>query len=259
VHFNTAFRSARDLIATLLAHPDVASEDAEALLEVYEAVFRHRQFTGRSGSMFKYEGLGSIYWHMVSKLLLATAETTVDAARAGADPDTLQELISHFDEIKLGLGVHKSPARYGAFTTDPYSHTPGFTGVQQPGMTGQVKEDVITRFCELGVRVESGQVEFAPTLLRRDEFLDEPAIWRFYVGGEARSEALEAGCLAFTVAGVPVIYRLADAPSIAVFEDEGEPLVIEGGRLGPALSGSLFRREKRVRKIVVDIPEGVLR
>jgi hypothetical protein len=258
-HFNTAFRSARDLITALLAHPDVASEDAEALLEVYETVFRHRQFTGRSGSMFKYEGLGSIYWHMVSKLLLATAETTIDAARAGADPDTVRELVSHFDEIELGLGIHKAPARYGAFTTDPYSHTPGFTGVQQPGMTGQVKEDVITRFCELGVRVEGGQVEFAPTLLKRDEFLDEPTIWRFSVCGEMRSEALEAGCLAFTLAGVPVIYRLAGAPSIAVFEEEGEPLVIEGGWLGPDLSESLFRREKRIRKLVVDIPAGMLR
>jgi len=259
VHFNTAFRSARDLIAALLAHPDVASEDAEVLLEVYESVFRHRQFTGRSGSMFKYEGLGSIYWHMVSKLLLATAETAVAAARAGAASDILDDLLAYFDEIERGLGVHKTPALYGAFTTDPYSHTPGFTGVQQPGMTGQVKEDVITRFCELGVRVENGQVEFAPTLLRRDEFLDEPVIWRYAAGAEICSEALEAGCLAFTVAGVPVIYRLAGAPSIAVFEQEGEPLVTEGGQLGPAFSESLFRREKRIRKIVVDIPEGMLR
>jgi len=259
VHFNTAFRSARDLIAALMAHPDVAVEDADALLEVYESVFRHRQFTGRSGSMFKYEGLGSIYWHMVSKLLLATAETTVDAARGGADPDTVRELVGHFDEIELGLGVHKTPMRYGAFTTDPYSHTPGFTGVQQPGMTGQVKEDVITRFCELGVRVEDGEVEFAPTLLRRDEFLDNPREWTFSVGGEARSETMEAGCLGFTVAGVPVIYRLAEAQSVRVFEDDGDPLMIEGGRLGRALSESLFRREKRVRKIVVDIPEAMLR
>jgi hypothetical protein len=126
-------------------------------------------------------------------------------------------------------------------------------------MTGQVKEDVITRFYKLGVRVEGGQVEFAPTLLRRDEFLDEPMTWRFSVGGEMRSEALEAGCLGFTVAGVPVIYRLAGASSIVVFEDEGEPVGIEGRRLGPALSDSLFRREKRIRKIVVDIPEGMLR
>ena len=259
VHFNPAFRSARDLIAALMVHPDVAGEDADALVEVYESVFRHRQFTGRSGSMFKYEGLGSIYWHMVSKLLLATAETLVDASRAGADPDTLRELLGHFDEIELGLGVHKSPARYGAFTTDPYSHTPGFTGVQQPGMTGQVKEDVITRFCKLGVRVENGELEFVPTLLRRDEFLDEPLDWTFSVGGEPRTETVEAGCLAFTVAGVPVVYRLARSQSITVFESDGEPVGIEGGRLGRDLSKSLFRREKRIRKIVVEFPKGMLR
>jgi hypothetical protein len=259
VHFNTAFRSARELRAALLARPDVTDGDAEALLVVYESVFRHRQFTGRSGSMYKYEGLGSIYWHMVSKLLLATAETAVAAARAGADTATLQALLGHFDEIELGLGVHKTPARYGAFTTDPYSHTPGFTGVQQPGMTGQVKEDVITRFCELGVRVENGEVEFSPLLLRRDEFLEEPLDWTFTVGGEARSETIEAGCLAFTVAGVPVIYRLAGSQSISVFGDDGDPCVVEGGRLGRTLSESLFRREKRLRKIVVDIPDSMLR
>jgi hypothetical protein len=259
VHFNTSFRSARDLTAALMAHPEVATEDAETLLEVYEAAFRHRQFTGRSGSMFKYEGLGSIYWHMVSKLLLATAETITSAARAGAAPDTLDELLVHFDEIERGLGVHKTPASYGAFTTDPYSHTPGFIGVQQPGMTGQVKEDVISRFCELGVRVENGEVEFAPVLLRRDEFLDEPVNWTFASSGTLCSEAVEAGCLAFTVAGVPVFYRLAQSRSITVFEGDGDPMVIEGGRLGRALSESLFRREKRVRKIVVDIPEGMLR
>jgi hypothetical protein len=126
-------------------------------------------------------------------------------------------------------------------------------------MTGQVKEDVITRFCELGVRVENGEVEFAPTLLRRDEFLDEPLDWTFSVGGDARTEAIEAGSLAFTVAGVPVIYRLAELQSIAVFEGEGDPIVIEGGRLGRDLSESLFRRERRIRKIVVDIPESMLR
>ena len=259
VHFNTSFRSTRDLTAELMAHADVATEDADALLEVYEATFRHRQFTGRSGSMFKYEGLGSIYWHMVSKLLLATAETIAGAARAGTASDTLDELLVHFDEIERGLGVHKTPACYGAFTTDPYSHTPGFVGVQQPGMTGQVKEDVISRFSELGVRVENGEVEFAPILLRRDEFLDEPVNWTFAASGKLRTEAIEAGCLGFTVAGVPVVYRLAPSRSITVFEGDGDPIVIEGGRLGRGLSESLFRREKRIDKIVVDVPVAMLR
>ena len=36
---------------------------------------RSQSFTGRSGAFYKYEGLGSIYWHMVSKLLVAVQET----------------------------------------------------------------------------------------------------------------------------------------------------------------------------------------
>ncbi|CAN0044150.1 unnamed protein product, partial [Discosporangium mesarthrocarpum] len=43
-----------------------------------------------------------------------------------------------------------------AFPTDPYSHT-NRHGAQQPGMTGQVKEEIVTRFGELGVRIEGGQ------------------------------------------------------------------------------------------------------
>ena len=35
---------------------------------LYEEVFDHQSFTGRSGTFYKYEGLGCIYWHMVSKL-----------------------------------------------------------------------------------------------------------------------------------------------------------------------------------------------
>ncbi|MDZ7764140.1 MAG: hypothetical protein U5K00_06890 [Melioribacteraceae bacterium] len=58
---------------------------------------------------------------------------------------------NYYYEIKEGIGVHKSPEKYGAFPTDPYSHTPSFAGVQQPGMTGQVKEDFISRIRELGI------------------------------------------------------------------------------------------------------------
>ncbi|MCP3996125.1 MAG: hypothetical protein GY722_13855, partial [bacterium] len=50
--------------------------------EIFERVFQHRRFTGRSGSMYKYEGLGSIYWHMVAKLLLAVQESFWSARSA---------------------------------------------------------------------------------------------------------------------------------------------------------------------------------
>ena len=65
----------------------------------------------------------------------------------------MEDLLEHYYEINEGIGVHKSPALYGAFPTDPYSHTPAGKGAQQPGMTGQVKEDILSRFGELGVFV----------------------------------------------------------------------------------------------------------
>jgi hypothetical protein len=259
VHFNACLRNAGDLSTALERHAEIDREDAAALCNVYEAVFRHRQFTGRSGSMYKYEGLGSIYWHMVSKLLLAAAEVIAEAEQSNTDKETLNQLLGHFDEIKDGLGVHKTPYRYGAFPTDPYSHTPGFTGVQQPGMTGQVKEDVITRFYELGVKVNEGQIEFAPSILKRDEFIDGPETWNYSVGGTEQCEELEADSLAFTLCAVPVIYRLAGGYAIEVFDNDGGREIISGNQLCQDRSRSLFQRDERIRKIVVDIPGDALR
>jgi hypothetical protein len=255
VHFNAGFRNAAELAAALKTDPDISEAEAAGICDAYEAVFRHRQFTGRSGSMFKYEGLGSIYWHMVSKLLLATAEVIMAASQDGADEDLIGSLTGHFDEIKVGLGIHKTPAEYGAFTTDPYSHTPGFIGVQQPGMTGQVKEDVITRFFELGVKVSGGRIEFAPILLKRGEFLTSPQAR----SGTGELEELDAGRLAFSVCAVPVTYRLARKPAITVFDDNGGSEVISGRLLDHARSRSIFQRDGRVRKILVDLSADDLR
>ena len=259
VHFNGAVRNADVLRAALERDPAVSDQDAANLCDVYETVFKHRKFTGRSGSMYKYEGLGCIYWHMVSKLLLAAGEAVTGAVDAGADAGLVDRLGSCFLDIQAGLGVHKAPADYGAFPVDPYSHTPEFTGVQQPGLTGQVKEDLITRFWQLGVRVARGEVAFEPVVLGRDEFLREPASWTYSIGGPLLTEELPAGSIAFTLCGVPVVYRIADSARVHVFDDEGVPTVIQGTRLGTTLSQSLFRREQRIRKLVVDIPVGMLR
>ena len=74
------------------------------------------------------------------------------------DDVTIGRLLDHYYEASEGIGVHKSPELYGAFPTDPYSHTPGSKGAQQPGMTGQVKEDILSRFGELGVFVKDGKL-----------------------------------------------------------------------------------------------------
>ncbi|MGK2927519.1 MAG: hypothetical protein ACSLE2_18050, partial [Lysobacterales bacterium] len=177
VHFQGRFRNERELRMELQEDLTVSDADAAALCEAYETVFRHRQFTGRSGTMYKYEGIGCIYWHMVSKLALAISEVLRRASSRGGDANLVDSLYECLERVREGLGLHATPARYGAFPLDPYSHTPGFAGAQQPGMTGQVKEDIISRFSELGISVNAGEIAFEPVTLKRGEFLCEPAAW----------------------------------------------------------------------------------
>lgn len=183
LHFNGNFRNA-DTLAAALEAARVAPGEQKIILDIFEEVFNHSAFTGRSGTFFAYEGLGSIYWHMVSKLLVAVQECYFQALDAGA-PETAA-LAAHYREILEGTGIHKSAKQYGAFPTDAYSHSPWGKGVRQPGMTGQVKEDIIARFGELGVRVRDGRVSFEPSLLEDREYLPDGTLTFTYCGALVR-------------------------------------------------------------------------
>jgi hypothetical protein len=224
---------------------------------LYEDVFGHRAFTGRSGTMYGYEGIGSIYWHMVSKLLLAVQERFFAAVESGEDAGVTARLADAYYRVRDGLGFTKSPEVYGAFPTDPYSHTPGHASAQQPGMTGQVKEEVLTRRGELGISVEGGRLRFDPTLLRAEELLAAPASWSFFrVGGAPDRMTLPAGALGFTVCQVPVVYvRVASGDTlVARVYGGGDVDVAKGGILDAETSAALFERTGRVDRIEVDIP-----
>lgn len=260
VHFQPDLANARqlaDCIDALTRQPlwkAALDAEREALLELWEEVFHHASFTGRSGAMFGFEGLGSIYWHMVAKLLLAVQE--VHAAAAQADPrSTLTaELARTYHEVRLGLGYRKDAATYGAFPTDPYSHTPAHSGAQQPGMTGQVKEEILTRLGELGVSVRNGQVRFDPHLLERTEFFTHPHRFEWLnPDGSHGSRDLEAGTLAFTLFQVPVIYQLGTAESIEVHHDDERTTHVEGNELPASVNGDLFARNGRITTIVVTL------
>ncbi|MGB3544382.1 MAG: hypothetical protein WBA11_15800, partial [Rubrivirga sp.] len=258
LHFRGTFRNATDLEDALDAL-DLEVEDGErrAVLDVFEALFDHSAFTGRSGTFFGYEGLGSIYWHMVSKLRLAAQETFFRAAASGADSDTLSGLADAYYDVRAGLGGSKSPEVYGAFPADAYSHTPGHAGAKQPGLTGQVKEDILARWGELGVLVEDGRLTIRPLLLRTDEFLDAPATFTFVdAHGEDQSLDLEAGSLAFTLCATPVVYRRADALAIRVLESDGTTTPVEGDALSRETSRAVFGRTGAVARIEVDVPPG---
>ncbi len=251
-HFNGSFRNAGEVTEAMIQIGKYSINEVQEVAERFTELFNHHAFTGRSGTFFKYEGLGCIYWHMVSKLLLATAEVYRDAYVKEGISETTEALRACYHEIKEGIGLEKNPDNYGAFPTDPYSHTPGFAGVQQPGMTGQVKEDFLARYQELGVFVENGQVRFEPTLLAASEFLTQEVEWEIPKGEEERLIIPKNG-LGFTFCATPVIYQIADRVGIEVVQRDGQVNQIEGNGLDRDLSGQLFRRSSEVNRLIVYI------
>ena len=257
-HFNGLFHNASCLVSELENLPSeyikLAKEERDIILEIFERVFDHKSFTGRSGTFYGYEGLGSIYWHMVSKLLLASVEVTQRSIDNNSNQKTIGRLFDHYFEINEGIGVNKSPELYGAFPTDPYSHTPRGRGVQQPGMTGQVKEDVISRFHELGFYVNDGKITFEPTVLRKSEFIDEEKSFKFVnLDNEITYMDLNANSLAFTVCQVPIIYNLSDKEDIKIITNDGGEEIIDGHQLNFEHSQNIFNRTNFIKAVHVRV------
>jgi hypothetical protein len=255
-HFNSKIRNAgvlKNTIDQLAKNGDrISNEEMTQILEIYETVFDHQSFTGRSGTFYKYEGLGSIYWHMISKLLLAVQETFF-MARDEDDTDcVLHEIRDIYFEIKDGIGVHKNPKEYGAFPTDPYSHTPAHAGAQQPGMTGQVKEDLISRWGELGLIVRDGKIQFLPSLFESSWFLNKSQVYYYYdLNGKKQSLMLCENMFAYTFCEVPIVYIASDQYKICVHYKDGSEEEILDNKMSDSISQSIFRREDKINKIKV--------
>lgn len=259
LHFAGDLKNEGDVRAALqklaaAGYAESVARDRESLLALYEEVFDHRSFTGRSGTFFGYEGLGSIYWHMVSKLLLAVQENYF-AAVDGAQTAYAARLKAIYYDVRAGIGFNKSPGVYGAFPADPYSHTPAGAGAKQPGMTGQVKEEVITRLGELGVRMQDGAITLQPVLLRAEEFVDQAVDFEYAtLAGGFETLRLAPGSLGFSLCQVPVAYHLSSAPRIDITFADGR--VESGDRLELArnIVRDIYARTGKVKRIDVHFP-----
>ena len=256
-HFQAELRNAVDLAASLDAI-EVDEGVRRAVLDLWEETFHHHEFTGRSRTFFMFEGLGSIYWHMVSKLLLTVLEcyeAAVEPQGGQVDAAAAAGLAEAYDHLRDGLGFRKTAEVQGAFPCDPYSHTPRHRGAQQPGMTGAVKEEVLARWGELGVRVGRGRLRFAPSLLHRAEFAEAPYQFDYVdVAGSDRSWDLPAGTLAFTYCAMPVCYELGEDASIAIERATGAREQVAGAELPAEASRAIFARDGSVVRLIVRVP-----
>ncbi|WP_455170124.1 hypothetical protein [Aegicerativicinus sediminis] len=257
-HFNGNFNNSGSLQAALnqldTKFKKLVDSEAGYVMQIFEDVFNHKSFTGRSGTFFAYEGLGSIYWHMVSKLLLAVQENCFLAINNNFSAEVIGRLLEHYYEIKAGIGVHKPPKLYGAFPTDPYSHTPSNKGAQQPGMTGQVKEDILCRFGELGVFVVEGKIQFNPRLLQSTELLNEPSVFNFLnVKGQSQQISLNADSIGFTYCQVPIIYQKSSNSGIEIRYNSNESKHLNDLFLDLDISRSIFERKGLINQIIVSV------
>lgn len=263
-HFNGNFKNADDVLKALNGlekkYQLLVAKEKSLVLKIFEEVFNHKEFTGRSGTFYGYEGLGSIYWHMVSKLLLSVMETCISAIKQNANEKTISKLVAHYYEINEGIGVHKSPELFGAFPITPYSHTPFNKGAQQPGMTGQVKEDILSRIGELGVYVQNGKLKFHPQILRSNEFLKkEKDVELVNVNGEKQKITLEKDSLLFTYCQVPVIYIISDSEGVDIERKDGSKNSYAGFDLNEKDTSSVLNRTGAIKEIKVHLQESRLR
>ncbi len=225
------------VLATQMEQTSLSLAERDAVVESYEQVFHHSSFTGRSGSMYGYEGIGSVYWHMVAKLLLAVQEIYFSARDHGAEEDVVRGLAEVYRRIRSGLGFQKGPAEFGAFPTDCYSHTPAHAGAQQPGMTGQVKEEILTRFGELGIRVRNGCVSLAPGLLDSAEIIS------------AEGETDRSSSASFTYCSTPMTLTRGEADSVAVVSHDGSQQQRSGVELTADESKKVFARSGEIVRV----------
>lgn len=254
-HFNGEFKNAKDVkraLANLGQQEDYSAlvkQEEQKVLGLFEEIFDHDSFTGRSGTFFAYEGLGSIYWHMVSKLLLAVQENYLEASESS---EVMNALYEGYYDVRRGIGFNKTPDVYGAFPTDPYSHTPYGQGAKQPGMTGQVKEEILTRLAELGLFVEDGELVFNFALTRSEEWLEQPIDFNYVdVKGNEQTINLPANSLAYTFCQVPIVCVRSGEKSIKVSLVEGKVERIVGNHLESKYAQHIFKRDSVIKQLEI--------
>jgi hypothetical protein len=256
-HFSGHVHNFRDVSRALddlkkdPGYAELIDADFDKIRALFEATFHHDEFTGRSGTFFAYEGLGSVYWHMVAKLLLAAQETAIRFN----DESVAAALQQCYVDIRQGLGFHKAPDVFGAFPTDPYSHTPQGQGAKQPGMTGLVKEMILSRQAEVGYYVEDGKLVFDTMFLDQHEFLTSPAIFTYIdVSGHAQEIELQAGSLAYAICQTPMVLQLSNRKRVTVHYSDGTVHTIEGHVLDTVTSSKIFRRDGTIHYLNVCVP-----
>jgi len=123
-------------------------------------------------------------------------------------------------------------------------------------MTGQVKEEILTRWLELGLLCEGGKIRIDPFLLDDREFLEDRKTFEVFTpDGKRETRNLNKGELAFTFCQVPFVYSRGHSRTrIKILRVDGSSQVIEGPVIDTESSREIFMRTGRIKRVEVILP-----
>ena len=121
-------------------------------------------------------------------------------------------------------------------------------------MTGQVKEDILVRFGELGIFVNNGELSFNPSLLWKKEFSTQEQ-WIEYqnIRGGVRKIKLLKGQLAFTYCQTLIVYILSTTDSITLYYTNSKTEKLKGKALNKDISNMIFGRNGTIEKVEISV------
>ncbi len=127
-------------------------------------------------------------------------------------------------------------------------------------MTGQVKEDILARISELGVKMKDGKLQFQPALLQKKEFLSLATEATFILeDGSKKVMKLDENSLAFSVCQVPIIYKIDTSNALTVFYKNGTIEAFQTLELDKKTSEKIVHRTGEIESVYVSLSENKLR
>ncbi|MFY7861908.1 MAG: hypothetical protein ACOVP5_06730, partial [Chitinophagales bacterium] len=111
--------------------------------------------------------------------------------------------------------------------------------------------DIITRFKELGVRVNEGSLGFSPSFLSKKEFFTESKTVNFIsINGNKLEMVVPANSLAFSICQTPVVYTIHSSNQIIInYHDKAE--TIDGILLYKEIAKKIFDRTGEIKSLNV--------
>lgn len=118
-------------------------------------------------------------------------------------------------------------------------------------MTGQVKEDILSRWGEFGVYAQDGKLYFNPTIVRTEEYLAEQKEFEFYdVEHKKQTLTIPKHALCFTYCQVPIVYHNeSNVNGIELVLSNGRKKKVDQHHLDVIDAANLFNRNGKISQI----------